>query len=441
MARRTMWRDPIENEIELALSPGLFIRDRACFSFVGGLEGVAAQIDILLKTDSARAAGLYETFLAGCHEKAEELDDSSGSFGQFAKDLICRWIKARQASGANPDETAARLLGWMDNDPYAFCHQIENEVAKAFDRAGLAAFERLIRVRFEATPSEQEYDRRRWSDVLRAIYLAQRNPVAYETLAEQTGLTPRDCLALATIFVSRQPDLALNWVDHGIDLDRRTPHGSAAGYDLTRLRRVLLTRLGRGDEALDAAWTEYRKSPCKFSYDDLMKVVPTAERAVWREKALDAAKGADLHSVMELLVETKETERLAELVCVTTDVALENISHYATEPAAMKLEKPHPELAARLWRAQAMRIVDAGKSKYYDAAAANLERARKCYLRAGLAADWEDAVRQIRADHYRKTAFMAAFESVSADGGHQEPPSFLERAKDRWDVGRGGGRK
>jgi uncharacterized Zn finger protein len=120
---------------------------------------------------------------------------------------------------------------------------------------------------------------------------------------------------------------------------------------------------------------------------------------------------------------------------------LENISHYATEPAAMKLEKPHPGLAARLWRAQAMRIVDAGKSKYYDAAAANLERARKCYLRAGLAADWEDAVRQIRAGHYRKTAFMAAFESVSAGGGHQEPPSFLERAKDRWGVGRGGGRK
>ena len=28
--------------------------------------------------------------------KADELDDSSGSFGQFAKDLICLWIKARQ---------------------------------------------------------------------------------------------------------------------------------------------------------------------------------------------------------------------------------------------------------------------------------------------------------------------------------------------------------
>jgi hypothetical protein len=40
MARRMTRRDPIESEIELALSPGLFIRDRACFSFVGGLVGV-----------------------------------------------------------------------------------------------------------------------------------------------------------------------------------------------------------------------------------------------------------------------------------------------------------------------------------------------------------------------------------------------------------------
>jgi hypothetical protein len=34
-------RDPIENEIELALSPGEFIRDRACFSFVSSLEAVS----------------------------------------------------------------------------------------------------------------------------------------------------------------------------------------------------------------------------------------------------------------------------------------------------------------------------------------------------------------------------------------------------------------
>src|SRR5690349_4849455 len=155
MTRRMIRRDPIENEIELALRPGEFIRDRTCCSFVSSLEAVAGRVDILVKTDSARASGLYEIFLAGCREKAEELDDSSGSFGQFAKDLICRWIKARQASGAGPDNTAATFLSWMDNDPYAFCYQIEKSVAEAFDSAGLAAFDSLIRARFEATPTEE----------------------------------------------------------------------------------------------------------------------------------------------------------------------------------------------------------------------------------------------------------------------------------------------
>jgi len=440
MTRRMIRRDPIENEIELALSPGEFIRDRACFSFVSSLEAVASQIDILVSTDSARAAGLYETFLAGCHAKAEELDDSSGNFGQFAQDLIGRWIKARQTAGADPCDTASTFLAWMDNDPYAFCYQIENEVTKAFDRTGLAAFGSLVRARFEATPAEEEYGRRRWSDILPAVYFAQRNPAAYLALAEQIGLKPQDCLALATIFVSRKPDLALNWVERGIALERGTPHGSAAAYDLRRLQRELLTKLGRKSEALDAGWAEYRKSPSKFSFDDLMKVVPKVERAVWREKALDAAKGADLHSVMELFLETREMERLADLVRGLTDEELENLSHYTTEPAAIKLEKTQPGLAARLWSAQGMRIVDAGKSKYYAAAVSNFERAKRCFVRAGLTADWEETVSQVRSSHRRKTGFMPAFEAVATGAGDKEQSSFLDRAKARWSGKRTGDR-
>ena len=139
--------------MELALSPGEFIGDHACFSFVSGLEEVAAKIKALTRTDAARAAGLYETFFAGCHAKAEELHDSSGSFGQFAQDLICPWIKARQTAGADPNETAATFLAWMDDDPYAFCYQIEKDVTKAFDKAGRIVFEKLARSRFEAAPS------------------------------------------------------------------------------------------------------------------------------------------------------------------------------------------------------------------------------------------------------------------------------------------------
>ena len=170
--------DPIERQVELALHPGAFIRDGECFSFVSGLEEVAPTIDKFIATDPARAAALYKSFLAGCHAKADELDDSSGSFGQFAQTLICSWIKARQAAGADPDKIASTLLAWMDDDPYAFCYGIEKDVAAAFDKAGLAAFEKLSRARFEAASEEPAgYEYRRWRRHLaRDLLRATRRP-------------------------------------------------------------------------------------------------------------------------------------------------------------------------------------------------------------------------------------------------------------------------
>ncbi len=133
-------RDPIEQQIELAFRPGAFIRDGECFSFVGGLDQVAATIDKLITTEPSRAVGLYESFLAGCQAKADELDDSSGSFGQFAQDLICGWIKARQSSGADPDKTASTLLAWMDDDPYAFCYEIEERCGSGLQQTWTGSF-------------------------------------------------------------------------------------------------------------------------------------------------------------------------------------------------------------------------------------------------------------------------------------------------------------
>jgi hypothetical protein len=334
-------------------------------------------IRALTRSDPARATALCEAFLAGCHQKVEELDDSSGSFGQFVQDLICLWIKARQASGTDANKIASTLLAWMDDDPYAFWYQIEKDAAAAFNRAGLAAFEKQVRARFEAVSGEPSgYPYRHWSEVLRAVYRAQRNIAAYVALAEQTGLKPEDCLAVAKLFAERRPNEALAWVERGRALDQESHLRSSAAYDLNKVHRELLTKLGRQNEALEAAWADFREYPSKFTYDDLMKFVPKAEHREWHEKALDAAKGADLDSLLELFVETREMERLAELVSGSTDKALQHVSHYATRPAAKKLEKTHPELAARLWRAQGMRIVDAKKSKYYDAAISNFERAR-----------------------------------------------------------------
>lgn len=230
----------------------------------------------------------------------------------------------------------------------------------------------------------------------------------------------------------RKPDEALAWVERGIDLDNKTPHGSMAGHGLAKLKRDLLAKLGRGDEALDAAWADYRKHPSKYTYDDLMRYVPKAERANWHEKAIETATAADLRSVMDLLLATRELERLAALVRQATDDDLEDLSHYATEPVAKKLEKAHPDLAARLWRAQGQRIVKAKKSKYYNAAVSDFERAKHCFARAGLEAEWHKTVRQARADHHRKSGFLPDFERLVAGHGPSDEPSFLDRAKARW---------
>jgi hypothetical protein len=436
--------DIIEREIESTLRPRTFIRDGACFSFVNGLETVAAKVAALIGSDPRRAATLYETFLAGCAAKANELDDSSGGFGQFAGDIICGWIKARCAAEADRDETSAMLLAWMDDDPFAFFHDLQKPLVEAFDSQGLVAFERRIRLRFEAVATMEpepealpgdspEHLRRQWAGLLRVIYLEQADRDAYVALTVETGLTAEDCLSLAMLDRAHgRVHEARAWVEQGAELCRENSRHWTPQAKLMRLQCELLADLGRTGEAIAIAWTEFQKGPSLYSYRDLMQFVPECERPAWHAQALDAARGADVHTLIDLLIAAGETSRLADLISGTADEALQAASHFATEPAAQGLEDTHPELAARLWRAQGLRIVEAGKSRYYEAALANFARAKRCFERAGLGAEWESTVRLLCSSHHRKTGFMSGFRAVVEGRYPEEPPTFLERAKHQW---------
>ena len=117
---------------------------------------------------------------------------------------------------------------------------------------------------------------------------------------------------------------------------------------------------------------------------------------------------------------------------------LEGVSHYRTEPAAKRLAKSHPDVAAKVYRALGMRILNAKKSKYYDAALRNFESAQRCYQKAGLAKRWDALVGEVRASHHRKTGFMSDFERLVTGQGPSDEPSFLERARARWSPERQG---
>jgi hypothetical protein len=79
----------LEHRIENALLPGRFIAYGAAFSFVRGLEAVESELAGLITSEPREAVDLYDAFLAGCYEKAEEIDDSSGGFGEFIGELCC----------------------------------------------------------------------------------------------------------------------------------------------------------------------------------------------------------------------------------------------------------------------------------------------------------------------------------------------------------------
>ncbi len=442
--RRPGRRDPLETTIEVALQPGLFIAYRASWDFVSSLEEVADQLEALVRTDARRAVGLYETFLAGCYEKVEELDDSSGNFSMFVVRLCCGWIRARQAASADADETASLLLGRMENDPYGFTHTLERDAVKVMSKAGLADFERQVKARFEAkvaieqTPDhvrrrDPAYLLRRWGEILRTIYTRQRDVRAYVALCEQTQLSAQDCLAVATMLKTRRKwDETLAWVDRGLALEKKHPHGSMAGHDLVTLKRELLTKLGRHRDAIEDAWAAFREEPSTFSYDDLMRFVPKAERAAWHAKAMDTAERADLGSLIELWLETREVERLVRRLRTATDPEIEDLSHYRTEPAARRLAKSHPDVAAKVYRALGMRILSAKKSKYYDVALLHFENAKRCYERSDRPREWAALVADVRRAHHRKAGFMACFERLATGRSPSDAPSFLDRARTRW---------
>jgi hypothetical protein len=144
-------KDVLAGMIETALRTGEFISYGESWDFVRDLEETKRRLDGLLAAgDADRAVGLYEIFLAGCYEKAEELDDSGGNLGMFFQELFCSWIKARQRAGRDPAETVREVIGWMDHDDYGFCFDREADITSALNKEGRGLFKKHFEDRFGA---------------------------------------------------------------------------------------------------------------------------------------------------------------------------------------------------------------------------------------------------------------------------------------------------
>ena len=112
---------------------------------------------------------------------------------------------------------------------------------------------------------------------------------------------------------------ALDWVERGLKIGRDNPSLSCAAADLDEMKRALLVKLGRRQEALESAWTEFQHYPSTFSYKTLMRYVSPKEKKAWHGKAMEAAEKSDLSSQIELWLGLKELDRLASRLGSATD--------------------------------------------------------------------------------------------------------------------------
>ncbi len=238
-----------------------------------------ARIAGLIASDPARAVRLYETLLAECDAKAEEIDDSDGEFGTFAGGLFCCWIQARQAAGADRTGTAKGLLGWIDDDSYGFC----NDLAP--------------------------------SAVTVHLFSARRHRKVYRSDCEGRSRSGRLRGHCHDVPGPRKLNDALAWVERGL--------GIGDGGRLGEMQRALPAKLGRGSEALDSAWAEFQKDPGEDTYHELFRYVPKAGRAAWHERAMG------LGSLIELWLGAKETMRLAERLDRASDAGKSNYCYAA----------------------------------------------------------------------------------------------------------------
>ncbi|MEN8108578.1 MAG: DUF6880 family protein [Pseudomonadota bacterium] len=324
-------------------------------------------------------------------------------------------------------------------------YQLEREAVKVLNRKGLSHFASQVQTRLDAarrssmppnenrhTRQETSYRQRYWSGVLKTIHAAQRNLDAYVALCQETELLPVDCEIIAGMLQARRkPEQALEWIERGLDLENQHPGGQGASYKLDEMKRKLLIKLGHSDEALASAWTEFEKFPCKLAYDQLMKYVPKGERMLWHDKAMNTSDQADLNFVIELWLATKEMDRLVGRLRRSTHQELESLGHFTTEPAAKKLARSYPDIAAKVYRALGMRILNSRKSMYYDAAVSHFEQARHCYKKAGDELAWRTLVEEILQAHCRKSAFMPGFEKLIEGKRPYAESSFAERTKRR----------
>ena len=407
-----------------ALQPGRFLGStKEIFRLIRRLEGIQGKIRGILKRGRAgEALGLFWILLQKVLEKAPELGGSGGAYALFFEGLFCDWVRARQAAGADPRETARVYLAWAEKDNWGFFLDLHKNLVSVLDPPGFQAFLWAVRGKLASMAHGKGreglgYDRAHWVEVLKCLLAGAGDAGAFLAFCRREGMNAGDFDALAGILEKQGERVeALAWVEEGLDHFAR--HGGGF-WDCSRLeerKKRLLHLLGRKREVLALEWKTFQKSPCLSNFQDLMEAAPEEERPRWRERALAVGEKGSLGGALDLFLGLREWDRLARRVARAKLEELEELGWPLARKTAQALEGRHPGQAARIFGFLALSRLEGGSSRGYSIALRDFQRARDAYLEAGLESRWAALVEEARKRHGAKRRLMAGLEKI-ADGG------------------------
>ncbi|MBI3534781.1 MAG: hypothetical protein HY072_04770 [Deltaproteobacteria bacterium] len=428
---------PLEKHIENALLFGSFIAWNETSMFCNELSRTLAEVTEYAEKNPQEGLGLLELFMGGCLTKAQEIDDSDGDLGMFMDDLILTWTRCCEAASMIGEEFVRKLAHWEKVDDIGYCSDIETKVIPALSKRFASALESTLLKRLETPESKKldqyktDYKYRSTVSTIKKLYASTKNINALINFCEKYEIDDADCLSIATIFHEKKQFYdALRWADKGLAL---ISNRSSKEYELKTLRRKILADSGRNDEALEDAWAEFIKHPSKYSLETVFEFVPPQKNSFYKDKALVILDKININESCVAFLSLGELERLDNKISQASEKELEDIFYGEAISMAKTMSKNFPHSAARIYVAQALRILHEKRSKAYYHAHDYLEKAKDLFEKCGKEDLWTKTVSNIRTEHKLKSSFMPGFEQIVAGKGAPREPTFMERIASKLD--------
>lgn len=382
--------------------------------------------------DGENALIILQGFTEALLEDWTILDDSSGEVSGFWADLSSPWTEALLSVDLSRGERVAwakQLDVWESElSGYGLEGIFDAAAAAALQGWDYAPLRRVIEEGEITDKGAWENEAPWFADDLALARLnvleRQQRLQEYVRLAEAEGQMEKYAIMLVKLGrVEEAVDVGLNRFDSVEEALRLAQalqeqgeseyawqvgkHGLTLEYGYSRVvlanwLRELAWEAGWTDRALEAAEAAFREYPSLDTY--LAAEALGDER--WPEVKVQ---------LLEILAQTSHTNAKIDVYLYEGDMVDEAVrvvdedeyAHYAGVAKVVEVAKEsHPDWVIRQCRRQAERIMDAGKSKYYDHAANWLSRARDVYLATDREADWQDYLNSLLSEHHRKYSLV-----------------------------------